>query len=62
MLERAIDEGDLAVNQPTDALAHLLLAAADEAALFIANAPDQRAARDQGVRALNALLDGLRVK
>lgn len=62
MLERAIDEGDLAVNQPTDALAHLLLAAADEAALFIANAPDQLVARDQGVRALNALLDGLRVK
>jgi AcrR family transcriptional regulator len=62
MLERAIDEGDLAVNQPTEALAHLLLAAADEAALFIANAPDQLVARDQGVRALNALLDGLRVK
>jgi AcrR family transcriptional regulator len=61
MLERAIDEGDLAVNQPTDALAHLLLAAADEAALFIANAPDQLVARDQGVRALNALLDGLGV-
>jgi hypothetical protein len=61
MLERAIDEGALAVNQPTDALAHLLLAAADEAALFIANAPDQLVARDQGVRALNALLDGLRV-
>ena len=62
MLERAIEEGDLAPNQPIDALAHLLLAAADEAALFIANAPDQRAARDQGVQALNALLDGLRVK
>jgi AcrR family transcriptional regulator len=62
MLERAIEEGDLTVNQPTDALAHLLLAAADEAALFIANAPDQLVARDQGVRALNALLDGLRVK
>ncbi len=62
MLERAIEEGDVAPNQPIDALAHLLLAAADEAALFIANGPDQRAARDQGVQALNALLDGLRVK
>jgi AcrR family transcriptional regulator len=60
MLERAVDEGDLAAGQPVDALAHVLLAAADETALFIANAPDQRAARDQGVRALNAVLDGLR--
>lgn len=59
MLERAVEEGDIASGQPVDALAHLLLAAADEAALFIANAPKQRAARDQGVRALNALLDGL---
>lgn len=60
MLERAVEEGDLAAGQPVDALAHVLLAAADETALFIANAPDQRAARDQGVQALNALLDGLR--
>ncbi|MGB7143520.1 MAG: hypothetical protein WA290_08420 [Mycobacterium sp.] len=43
-----------------DALAHVLLAAADETAPFIANAPDQRAAHDQGVTALNAVLDGLR--
>ena len=60
MLERAVEEGDLAAGQPVDALAHVLLAAADETALFIANAPDQRAARDQGVKALNAVLDGLR--
>jgi AcrR family transcriptional regulator len=62
MLERAVEEGDLAPGQPIDALAHVLLAAADETALFIANAPDQLAARDQGVQALNALLDGLRTK
>jgi AcrR family transcriptional regulator len=62
MLERAVDEGDLAAGQPVDALAHVLLAAADETALFIANAPDQHAARDQGVTALNTLLDGLRAK
>jgi AcrR family transcriptional regulator len=61
MLERAVEEGDLAANQPVSALAHVLLAAAEEAAMFIANAPDQRAARDDGVQALNALLDGLRV-
>ena len=47
MLQRAVEEGDLAAGQPVDALAHVLLAAADETALFIANAPDQRAARDQ---------------
>ncbi|WP_342351924.1 hypothetical protein [Mycobacterium asiaticum] len=41
-------------------LAHVLLAAAEEAAMFIANAPDQQAARNESVRALSALLDGLR--
>jgi AcrR family transcriptional regulator len=59
MLDRAVEEGDLGSGQPVDALAHMLLAAADEMALFIANAPDQVAARDQGVQVLNALLDGL---
>jgi len=59
MLDRAVEEGDLASGQPVEALAHMLLAAADEMALFIANAPEQAAARDQGVQALNALLDGL---
>ena len=29
MLERAVEEGDLASGQPVDALAHVLLAAAD---------------------------------
>ena len=62
MLERAVEEGDLAARQPVDALAHVLLAAADETALFIANAPDQHAARTQGVTALNTLLDGLRAR
>src|SRR3984957_2291120 len=59
-LEPAVEEGALAAGKPVDVLAHVLLAAADETALFIANAPDQRAARDQGVKALNAVLDGLR--
>jgi hypothetical protein len=62
MLERAVEEGDLAASKPVDALAHILLAAAFETALFVANATDQIAARDQGVEALKALLDGLRVK
>ncbi|OBK19380.1 TetR/AcrR family transcriptional regulator [Mycobacterium asiaticum] len=62
MLERAIEEGDIAPERPADVLAHILLAAANETALFIANAPDQQAARDRGVQALNVLLDGLRAK
>ncbi|MBF6207447.1 helix-turn-helix transcriptional regulator [Streptomyces gardneri] len=62
MLENAVAEGHLAADQPIDALAHVLLAATDEAALFIANAPDPYAARDQGVQVLNTLLDGLRTR
>ncbi|WP_205634571.1 TetR/AcrR family transcriptional regulator [Mycolicibacter kumamotonensis] len=62
MLGRAVEEGDLGPHLPVDVMAHLLLAVADEAALFIANAPDQHAARDRGVQALNALLDGLRTR
>jgi hypothetical protein len=38
----------------------MLLAAVDEAALYIANANDQRQARNQSRRALRHLLDGLR--
>lgn len=60
MLERAAEEGDLAAGQPVAVLAHVLLAAAEEAAMFIANAADQQAARNESVRALSALLDGLR--
>jgi hypothetical protein len=44
----------LTPGQPVDVLAHVLLAAADETALFIASAPDQPEARDQGVQALIA--------
>nr|WP_197496606.1 TetR/AcrR family transcriptional regulator [Mycobacterium sp. 1274761.0] len=60
MLQRAIEEGDLTAHQPVAALAHVLLAAAEEAAMFIANAPNQHDARNESVQALNALLDGLR--
>ena len=58
MLELAVAEGSLP-PQPTAVLAHLLLASADEAALFIANADDPEAARDQAVAALDHLLGGL---
>ncbi|ORV45585.1 TetR family transcriptional regulator [Mycolicibacter engbaekii] len=62
MLERGIAEGDIAAGQPVEVLAHVLLAAANETALFVANASDQRAARDQAGAALNTLLDGLRAR
>ncbi len=59
MLQRADEEGDLAEGQPLEVLAHVLLAAADEAALFIANASDPYEARDQAVQTLDLLLAGL---
>ena len=58
LLAGAIEEGTLA-PRPIDPLAHILLAAVDEAALYIANANDQLAARDQAVTTMQALLDGL---
>lgn len=58
LLADAIDEGTLA-PQPIDALAHILLAAVDEAALFIANAADPRAARDTSASAMRAVLAGI---
>jgi AcrR family transcriptional regulator len=59
MLQRAVDEGDLSPGQPLEVLAHVLLAAADEAALYVANSPDPLHARDQAVQALTALLSGI---
>lgn len=59
MLQRAAEEGDLPAGQPTEVLAHVLLAAADEAALLIANSPEPQAARDEAVQTLTALLTGL---
>ncbi|WP_261557867.1 TetR/AcrR family transcriptional regulator [Frankia tisae] len=58
LLERAVAEGSLSA-QPLDALAHILLAAVDEAALFIASADDPPAAREQAVTAVERLLTGL---
>jgi AcrR family transcriptional regulator len=59
MLDNAVAQGVVA-KQPTAPLAHMLLAAIDEAALYIANADDRRQARNQARRALNQLLNGLR--
>lgn len=58
LLDDAIEEGAL-TPQPIDALAHILLAAVDEAALFIANAPDPHSARDLSANAMRAILAGI---
>jgi AcrR family transcriptional regulator len=47
-------------RQPTGPLAHMLLAAVDEAALYIANAPDRLTAHEQARQSLMRLLGGLR--
>ena len=44
LLANAVEEGTISA-QPVDALAHILLAAVDEAALYIANSDDPLAAR-----------------
>ncbi len=58
MLDLAVADGSL-TEQLLEAMAHILLATADEAALYIANADDPRAARDQAVAAMDRLLTGL---
>ncbi|WP_326670853.1 TetR/AcrR family transcriptional regulator [Streptomyces canus] len=60
LLELAVTEGTLP-DQPLDVLAHILLAAIDEAALFIASADNPVSARDQAVSAVDQLLAGLAV-
>jgi AcrR family transcriptional regulator len=59
MLDNAVTHGVIA-KQPTAPLAHMLLAAIDEAALYIANADDRRQARNHARKALNQILNGLR--
>jgi AcrR family transcriptional regulator len=58
LLAAAVEQGTLPA-QPLDALAPVLLAVVDEAALFIANAEHPRAARGQAVAAVDRLLGGL---
>ena len=47
-LDLAVADGVI-VEQPTEPLAHMLLAVVDEAALYIANAPNKRRARTETV-------------
>jgi len=58
LLERAVLDGALPA-QPLTVLAHVLLAAVDEAALLIANSPEPVAAREEGLAAISLLLAGL---
>jgi AcrR family transcriptional regulator len=59
MLDAAVAQ-KVIPRQPTAPLAHMLLAAVDEAALYIANAPDRRQAHNQARQSLMRLLGGLR--
>ncbi len=58
LLQAAMDAGQLAAR-PTRPLAHVLIGALDEAAMMVATAEDDAAARDDVADALHALLDGL---
>lgn len=60
-VQAAIDAGRIA-PQPARPLAHLLLGALDEAALYVARAADRDAARREMGAAITALLDGLRAR
>jgi AcrR family transcriptional regulator len=57
-LRRAADAGRL-LEQPTDALAHVLLGALHEAAMVVARADDPAEAREEMGRMVGRLLEGL---
>jgi AcrR family transcriptional regulator len=61
VLAAAIEAGQLA-PQPTRPLAHLLLGAIDEAALYVARAVDPEVARAETFAGIELLLEGLRVR
>ena len=58
MLRAAIEAGQLP-EQPTRGLAHVLIGALDEAAMYVATAQERDAARAEVAHVLHALLDGL---
>ncbi|MCU4183257.1 TetR/AcrR family transcriptional regulator [Acidiferrimicrobium sp. IK] len=59
LLGQAVEEGAVR-RQPLGALAHLLLAVIDEAALFVVHAVDPAAARAEAATAVDGLLAGIR--
>ena len=58
LLQSAIDAGQLP-EQPTRPLAHVLIGALDEAAMYVATAENPTAARTEVAAVLHALLDGM---
>ena len=58
-VKRAIDAGAIA-KQPVEPLAHILRAAITEGAIYIARSDDQRKARREVGKAIDALAEGLR--
>lgn len=61
LLQGAVDAG-LIRPQPVEPLAHVLLGAADEAALYVATATEPDHARDQVKAVLHQLVSGLRTR
>ena len=60
LLKAGMDAGQL-VARPTRPLAHVLIGALDEGAMYVATAEDRGMAREQVAAVLHALLDGLAV-
>jgi AcrR family transcriptional regulator len=58
-IQSAIDSGEL-IPAPANAVAHVLLGALDEAAMVVARADDQVAAREEMGKTVRRLLEGLR--
>jgi AcrR family transcriptional regulator len=59
LLGQAMDEGSIA-RQPVRPLAHVVIGALDEAALYVARAEDRATARTEMDAVLARLIDGLR--
>ncbi|MGH2838481.1 MAG: TetR/AcrR family transcriptional regulator [Thermoleophilaceae bacterium] len=59
-LEQAMETG-LIARQPVDPLAHLLVGALDEAAMYISRAPDTGVARREMGQSIERMFEGLRV-
>ena len=54
-------ETGLIARQPVDPLAHLVVGALDEAAMYISRAADAEAARREMGESVERMLEGLRV-
>lgn len=58
LLEQAVVDGSLP-EQPVESLAHMLLAAVNEAALYVAHAADPGAAKRSAISSVDAILSGI---